>query len=186
MGVGEPLGAGVIEVCEGALAEFLCRFLVSGDGTGRIAGGGLLQPFDPFGRVKPAVAQFDEAAGGFGDGDGARVFGVVGGGNVRREALREEEGLEGRGRRVARVVADAEPCAEPQRPYLVEAAVQDAERRVIVAGDDDKLVIGGRPLRPATRTGDAWPVSALRYSGPCRRRPATLPGAAAYVATNYS
>lgn len=63
VGVGEPLGTGVVEVCEGALAEFAGGFLVSGEGAGRVTGGGLLRPFDLFRRAQPPAAQFDEAVG---------------------------------------------------------------------------------------------------------------------------
>ena len=50
-----------------------------GDGALGIAGNGLVDPGDPFRRVEPAVAQLDQPAGGFGDGDGARVVRVVAG-----------------------------------------------------------------------------------------------------------
>jgi len=51
------------------------------------------------------------------------------------EAGREWERLERGGRSVARVVAFAEPCAEPQQPQFVEPAVLDLEGRVVLASD---------------------------------------------------
>ena len=68
MGVGEPLGAGVVEVGEGALLQLLGRGFVAGNGTLGIAWDRLVYPFDPFGRVEPAVAQFYKPAGSGGDG----------------------------------------------------------------------------------------------------------------------
>ena len=70
MGVGEPLGTGVVELGEGAV------FQVSLGGVGR---------------VEPCVAQADEFACGVGDGadDGGVGFGGLGAGR-----LGEREGLE--------------------------------------------------------------------------------------------
>ena len=61
----------------------------------RIARNRLAHPLHPFGRVEPAVAELHQPPGGIPDGDGARVVGVIGGGEVGREAVREGEGLKG-------------------------------------------------------------------------------------------
>ena len=105
-------------------------------------------PVDPLRRVEPGLAQFVEAAGGGSDVPGgdfpghARWRGVtrLRGSVARRQAGREGEGFEGGGRGVARIVADAEPSAEAQRPEFVEAGMQDAEGGVVGAGDDDNDV----------------------------------------------
>ena len=44
---------------------------------GTLSGDGLIDPFDPFRRVEPAVAKFGEPPRGFGDGNSARVVSVV-------------------------------------------------------------------------------------------------------------
>ena len=51
MGVGEPLGPGVVEVGEGAFVELLGGGRVVGDGALGIAGYGLVDPGDPLRRV---------------------------------------------------------------------------------------------------------------------------------------
>ena len=112
MGVGEPLGAGVVESGQGALLDLPCRRFVAGGGASWVAGNRFLHPFHPFGRVEPAVAEGDQAAGGLGDGDGAGVFGVCGGGDVGGEAVGEGEGFEGCGGGVAGAVLKA--GAQPQ------------------------------------------------------------------------
>ena len=112
MGVREPLGAGVVEGGQGALLELLCRVFVAGGGAFGVAGNRFLQPLHPFGRVEPAVAEGDQAAGGLGDGAGAGVVGVGGRGDVGGEAVGEGEGLEGCGGGVAGAVLKA--GAQPQ------------------------------------------------------------------------
>ena len=91
MCIGEPLRALIVEAGRRAGLEFLCRRLVAGDRTFRIAGNGYVDPFHPFGRVEPAVAEFDQPPRGLCDGNGARVVRVVGGGDVWRKADREPE-----------------------------------------------------------------------------------------------
>ena len=67
-------------------------------------------------------------------------FSVIAGGNVGRQPLRKRESLEGGRGRVARAVFQAR--AKPERPYLVKPAVQDAEGRVVVAGDGNRGAVG--------------------------------------------
>ena len=140
--IGEPLRSGVVEVRQRARFERGCGGLVARHRTCRIAGNRLVQPLDPFGRIEPPVAQLDQPLSCVRDGGGARVVCIVGGGGVRRQPVGERKRLEGGGRGVARVVAFAEPRTEPERPHLVEPAVQDAEGRVVVARDDDQLMVG--------------------------------------------
>ena len=115
--------------------SFLAAALLRATGTSWIAGDRLAHPFHPFGRVQPAVAKFDQPTRGSSDGVGARVVRVVGGGDIWREAVREREGLEGGGGRVARPILQG--GAEPERPCFVKPAVQDAECGVVVAGNGD-------------------------------------------------
>ena len=61
--IDEPLRASVVEVRQRALLDRLRRGLVAGNRAFRIAGDRLLDPLDPLGRVKPAVAQFCEPSG---------------------------------------------------------------------------------------------------------------------------
>ena len=61
LGVAEPLGTGVAEVGQRAGFEGLCGLFVAGDGAHGIAGHGFIDPRHPFGRIEPAVAQFDES-----------------------------------------------------------------------------------------------------------------------------
>ena len=113
------------------MRRFSCwRGRRGGDGAFGVVGGGFVDPVEPLGRVEPAVAEVDEAAGGLGDGDGARVVGIAGGGSVGRQDVGECEDLEGGGGRVAWAVFKA--GARAQRPGFVEAAVEDAERGVVV------------------------------------------------------
>jgi hypothetical protein len=149
--VGEPARALVVEVGQRALLEPGRRLDVSrqnavGIAARRFAGRGgrrrLGDDIDEIGRIEPGAPEVVEFFRGGGDADGARVGGVVGGGNVRRQAFGEGEGFERGGRGVARIVADAEPSAEPQRPGFVKTRVQNAEGRVVVAGDGDQLMIG--------------------------------------------
>ena len=56
MGVGEPLGAGVVEVGEGALLQLLGRGLVAGDGPKGIARDRLVDALYPCTSVQPKVA----------------------------------------------------------------------------------------------------------------------------------
>ena len=63
-------------------------------------------------------------------GDGARVVGVAGGGDVGRQSIGERERLEGGGERVARAIFEFRPQAK--RPEFVEAAVEDADCGVVV------------------------------------------------------
>src|SRR5664280_301836 len=83
------------------------------------------------GRVQPAVAKADKLAGGRGD----RLTLLVG-------RAREREGLEAGGRGVAEAGLDLpELGARGAGPRLVNAGVQDAEGVVVVATDDNELVI---------------------------------------------
>ena len=138
--VREPLRAGVVEVRQRTFLERLRGVLVAGNWTLRIAWDWLVHPLDPLGWIEPAVTQLDEPPHGPGDGGSARVVRIVGGGNAGRETVREGESLEGRGRRVARTIFQAR--TEPERPRLMKPAVQDAEGRVVVTGDDDQLGVG--------------------------------------------
>ena len=110
--IGEPLRAGVVEVCQRAFFERFRRLFVARYGPLRVAGNRLVGPLDPFGRVEPAVTQFDEASGFLGYSHGTRVGGVLGCRSVRSHAGRERERVEGGCRRVAWVVALAKPCTE--------------------------------------------------------------------------
>ena len=74
MRIGEPLRAGVVEVGEGALLQGLGRGLVAGNRPLGIACNRLVDPLDPFGRVEPAVAQFDQPPGGLGNGNGVWIM----------------------------------------------------------------------------------------------------------------
>ena len=67
------------------------------------------------------------------------VVGVVGGGDVRGQAVGEGESLEGCRGGVARAIFQR--SAHPQRPQFVEARVEDAEAGVVVAGDGYNLAI---------------------------------------------
>ena len=58
--IGQPLRPGVVEVRQRALLERLRRGLVAGHRPLRVAGNRLVHPLDPFGRVQPAVTQFDQ------------------------------------------------------------------------------------------------------------------------------
>ena len=152
MRVHEPLRSVVVEVRQRALPERLRSVLVSGHGTPRVTGSRLVHPVDPLGRIEPPVARLDETPGGIGDGDRSRVGRVAGGRDVRRQAGRERERLERRARRVARVVALPEPCAEPERPELVERfarAVVDETRNARAAPRLAEERSYLRPLPPA-------------------------------------
>ena len=107
----------------------------------RIARHRLVHPLNQFGRIEPAVAQFDQASGRVGDGDGVRIVCIARRRDVVRQVGRVGEGLEGGGRRVARIVALAEPRSELERPRLVKPAVQDAEGCIVVARDHDQLMV---------------------------------------------
>ena len=107
VGVDELLRAGVVEVGEGALFELLGCGFVAGDRALGIARNWLVQPFQPFGRVEPAVAQFDQPPWSPGNGDGGQVAGVFSSGKVGRWPVREREGLQGGGGRVTRAVFQA-------------------------------------------------------------------------------
>ena len=60
MRIRKPLWTGVVEVREGALLEGLGGSLVTGNGTLGVAGDRFVDPFDPFRRIEPAVAQLYE------------------------------------------------------------------------------------------------------------------------------
>ena len=60
--VGEPLRAGVVEVCQRAFLERVRRFLAR-NGPLRITGNRFVDPLDPLGWVEPVVTQLDEASG---------------------------------------------------------------------------------------------------------------------------
>ena len=120
-----------------------------GDRAPGVVGGGFVDPVDPFGWVEPAVAEFDEAAGCLGDGDGARVAGVAGGGEVGREAFGEGEGLEGGRGIVGRVITHAVPATQPKRPRFMKPAVKNTEGCVVVAGNHNDSGIRAYPsIRP--------------------------------------
>lgn len=95
VGVGEPTRALIVEIGQGALLELDRRLDGLGQNTvgiapRRLAGSGGRRNFrhdvDETGRIEPGAAQVVEPLGGFGDANGARVAGVVGGGNVRGQA----------------------------------------------------------------------------------------------------
>lgn len=67
VGVGEPGGAGVVEVGEGALLEFGGGRGVHGDEAVGVAGDDLGLAADELGRVEPRLAQVVEAADRIGD-----------------------------------------------------------------------------------------------------------------------
>ena len=125
MRVGEPCRASVVKARQCARFERGCGGLVARHRTCRIAGNRLVQPLDPFGRVEPPVAQLVQPLSCVRDDGGARVVCIVGDGSVRRQSVGERKRLEGGGRGVARSVFQA--GAEPERPRLMEPAVQDAE-----------------------------------------------------------
>ena len=186
MRIDEPLRAGVVEVRQRALPERLRSLLIARNGTLRISRSRLVHPLDPFRRVEPPVAQFDKSARGLRDRGRAGVPLVVGRGYVRRQAGRERERLEGRARRVARVVALPEPRAETERPELVKPAVQDPEGRVVVARDRRSADDPDRCARRTRRTAGAWRRSASRCSATGRRVLPTCPAAAPRAATSTS
>jgi hypothetical protein len=128
--VGKPARALVVEGGQRALLELdrgldILRQDAVGIAARRLAGccgrRDLGNDVDQVGRIEPGAPQIVERLRGGGDSLRARIGGVSGGGNVGRQAGGEGEGLEGGGWGVARIVADAEPCAEPQRPRFVEA-----------------------------------------------------------------
>ena len=84
MYINKPLRVGVVEVRQRALLERLRGVLVTRDETPRIPEDRLVDPFDPFGRVKPSVAQIDQLSGLLGYSQGTRVGGVVTRRNVGR------------------------------------------------------------------------------------------------------
>lgn len=107
--VGEPGGALVVEVGEGALLELGLRGV---------------------GRVEPVVAELDEVAGGGGDG---LDEGRVGFGGFRAGWPGEWEGVEGRVWCVTGTILEL--SSHIQRPELVGARRENTEEVVVFAGD---------------------------------------------------
>ena len=70
MHIGEPMRPSVVQIRQRAFPERLGGVPIAGDGALRVARSRHVQPLDPLGRVKPAVAQLDEPAGRFRDGGG--------------------------------------------------------------------------------------------------------------------
>ena len=116
MGMVEPGRALVVEIGERALFQDRGGLVVDGQDAVGIAGHDFGHALHEIGGIEPGLAQVVEALRGSGDGDRARVGGVVGGRDVRRQAFGEGEGFEGRRGCVAWIIADTEPSAEPQRP----------------------------------------------------------------------
>ena len=58
--IDEPLRPDVVEARQRPLLERLHGVFVAGGRTLRVAGERLVHPLDPFGRVEPAVATFDQ------------------------------------------------------------------------------------------------------------------------------
>ena len=94
VGVVEPSGAGVVEVCQRALFQGGGGGFVFGQDAIRVACHHFGNAGDQIGRVQPVFAQFIQARGGGGNFLRARIGGIIGGGNVGGEALREGEGFE--------------------------------------------------------------------------------------------
>lgn len=82
MRVREPSRADIVEVGERAGAQLLLRHVVARDRQLLIAGDRRVHRRHPFGLVEPAVTELNQPPDGLRDRDTARVFGVVGGGNV--------------------------------------------------------------------------------------------------------
>jgi hypothetical protein len=142
MRIGEPLRALIIEAGERALLELLRRPRVLRQNAVGVAGVGL--DANEVRRVQPGLAQIVEFFGGIGDADRARIGGVGAGGDIRRQALGKGEGLERGGRGVARAIFERGP--EPERP----ARMEDAEGRIVVAGDGDDGLKSRIPENPVT------------------------------------
>src|SRR5262249_6435075 len=78
----------------------------------------------------------DQPAGGGGNSLHARIAG-----RLLAWQPWERVGLKGGCRSVARVVAHAEPCPQPERPEFVRVRVENAEEIVVVTGEYHELVI---------------------------------------------
>ena len=100
---------------------------------------------------------------------------------VGRQPFGKGKGLERGGRRVARAVFQA--GAEPQRPCLVKAAMQDAEGRIVVTGDDDQLMVGANAGVAPDEQAVFWRPSGWRCSRMASQGDATFPVGVVRVAT---
>ena len=70
---------------------------------------------------------------------GAWIVSEVGGGHVCCQPFGKRERLEGGGGRLTRVIALAEPRAQPDGADFMAVAVQNPEGHVVLTGDDDRL-----------------------------------------------
>ena len=126
MRVSKPLRAGIVEIGQGAFLELLRGGFVAGNRALGIAGNRLVDPFDPFGRVEPAVAQFNQPPCSLGNGDGAWVIRVLGSGNVRGQAFGKRECTESGSVRVTRIVSFAEPITTVDGGPTPQSVLTDA------------------------------------------------------------
>ena len=137
--VGEPGRAGVVEVRQRAAAQLALGVLAGREQARGQRGQHVRLLAHQLRRVEPAPPRLVQRPRRLADGVALPSL-------LRRQRLvrrverpREGERLERRRRRVARVVADAEPRPHPQRPELVRPRVQHAERVVVLPRDDDEL-----------------------------------------------
>ena len=118
MGVGEPVGARVVEVGEGAFLEFFLRGV---------------------GRVEPGVAEGDERAGGVGDGFDAGVVGFGGLGTRRpREGEGKKTGFGGESESAFNFSNLSPRCSGPS---FVDRRVHDAEEIIICSRKDIQRIV---------------------------------------------
>ncbi len=73
----EPCGAFVVELGQRAIFEDGGGLVVNGENAVGIAGHDFGHAFDEVRRVQPVFAQFVQPSGGLGNGNGARIGGVL-------------------------------------------------------------------------------------------------------------
>ena len=162
VGMGQPRGPCVVELGQCPLLQSSGCVGVARHRSLWVARYGFLDPLNPFGRVQPAVAERDQVPGGIGNGNRTWVRGVIGRWDAGFQSCRERECLKGCSRSVAGIVALPHPRCHVQRPGFVEATVKNAENCVVIARDDNQLIVwastsvqpGEHPVRGSLRGHD--------------------------------
>lgn len=141
VGMGQPRGPCVVELGQCPLLQSSNCVGVTQNRSFGVAKCRFFDPPHPFGQVQPTVPECDQVPGGIRDGNRSWVRGVVDCWDVGFQTRREWECLKGGSCSVAGIVVLLYPRCHVQRPGFVEATVKNTENCVVIARDDNQLIV---------------------------------------------
>ncbi len=125
VGVVKPSWAGVVEVGQGALLEFLRRFVVLGKGAVGVSENHLRHAVDQVIGGQPVFPKLVQSSGGGGNRLRIWMVGIVDGRDIWGKPIGKRERLKSRRRRVARPVLKRR--THTKRPKLMETGLKNSK-----------------------------------------------------------